>query len=245
MSCIGFPVGSHEEFVDLVLRALETGERIETGRGAYVRWSVGDGVELWAQDYEDGSLRVNPHFAGEARMRIGLTERVERPDAPPLDGAFYGWADPELDDDPESGLFPLVFDVPDYALYEAPVLPTTVEAQIAAFAHELGAYSTEEEFLASQTEEPKFAPGFFIPSGLFKFGEETTEPLEARAIFSGHVLRCAILTNPVTGIRFRWARVRHYGGEMDVVADSEDVEGEIVEGGMIAGTFWLSGRLAP
>lgn len=245
MSCIGFSIESYEEFVDLALRALETDERIETGHGAYVRWSVGDGVELWAQAYEDGSLGLNPHFAGEARMRIGLTERVERPGAPLLDGAFYGWAVPERDDHPESGLFPLVFDVPDYVLNEALVLPAAVEAQIAAFAHELSAYPGEEEFLASQHGELNFAPQFFIPSGLFKPGGEAMEPPEAWAIFGGHVLRCSSLTNPVTGALFLWARVRHYGGEMDVVADPEDVEGEIVEGGTITGSFWLSGRLVP
>ncbi len=174
-SAIGFPVRTYGEFEDLMARALEHGECIETRRGAYVRWSLGAGPELWAQEYENGEFGLVPHFAGEAIMRVGLTERIERPEAPPLDDAFYGWADPEDAEDMESGLFPLVFDVPDYVLHQNLSLPVIVEARISAFAHELTAYSGEEEFLADQ-EEPKFSPEFFIPSGTFKSGGETMDP---------------------------------------------------------------------
>jgi hypothetical protein len=240
MSCIGFPFETFKEFRDLMLRAVENGERIETGRGAYFRWSSGAGAELWAQVYEDGSFGLNPHFAGEAAMHVGITERVERPEAPPLDGAFYCWADPGEDTGPESGLFPLVFDAPDYALYRGLVLPAVVEARISAFAHEITAYPDEEAFRA---EWSKFAPGFFIPSGTFKAGGEAIDPPEALAIFGGHVLGSSLLTNPATGAEFWWAKVRNYGGEIEVVADPEDVAGEIVEGGVIKGSFWLSGRL--
>jgi hypothetical protein len=47
MSCIGFPFETFIEFRDLMLRAVENGERIETGRGAYFRWSSGAGAEFW------------------------------------------------------------------------------------------------------------------------------------------------------------------------------------------------------
>lgn len=240
-SAIGFPVRTYGEFEDLMARALEHGECIETRRSAYVRWSLGAGPELWAQEYENGEFGLVPHFAGEAIMRVGLTERIERPEAPPLDDAFYGWADPEDAEDMESGLFPLVFDVPDYVLHQNLSLPVIVEARISAFAHELTAYSGEEEFLADQ-EEPKFSPEFFIPSGTFKPGGETMDPPEAYAICAGRVLDCSLRTNPATGTKFWWAKVKHYGGEMDVAADPEDVEGHITDAGTVKGSFWLSGR---
>ena len=41
MSCIGFFVETYEDFENLLHRAVEHGERIETGSGAYARWSAG------------------------------------------------------------------------------------------------------------------------------------------------------------------------------------------------------------
>lgn len=57
------------------------------------------------------------------------------------------------------------------------------------------------------------------------------------------MLSTALLTNPATGARFLWAKVRTLGGEADVVADSEVLRGTVVEGGVVFGSFWLSGRL--
>jgi hypothetical protein len=51
------------------------------------------------------------------------------------------------------------------------------------------------------------------------------------------------VTNPHTQQAFWWARVRTLGGEFDVVADPEIVEGTIVQGGVIGGSAWLSGRI--
>jgi hypothetical protein len=52
------------------------------------------------------------------------------------------------------------------------------------------------------------------------------------------------LTNPATRLQYFWARVRTYGGEIEVVASPEVVEGTLMQGGVINGLFWLSGRLS-
>lgn len=58
--------------------------------------------------------------------------------------AFHGWADPD-DGNPESGAYPFVFDAPDYILHDAVKLPAVFDVQLAAFAHELDAYASDEE----------------------------------------------------------------------------------------------------
>lgn len=42
---------------------------------------------------------------------------------------------------------------------------------------------------------------------------------------------------------FCWAKVRTLGGEMDVVADPQILEGFLVKDGVVSGSFWLSGRI--
>jgi hypothetical protein len=186
---------------------------------------------------------MNPHFSGDAVMRVGLTRRIEHEDFSPLDGAFYGWAG-SSDDDPEDGIYPFVFDTPDYGLHSALPLPVVVNVQLAGFAHELQAFESEEQYRASQLEEPRFASQSFFPSGLFVPDGESDTPPQAYAFFTGRVLQTALLTNPAPGGSFCWAQVRTLGGEVDVVADPEVIRGELTKDGVIQGTFWLSGRIS-
>jgi hypothetical protein len=242
MSSLGFRFSTEQEFVDLAMTAATQGEPVQFSGGTYYRWSPAGGVELWAQVDEDGQIiGLNPHFSGAARMLVKLIERVAREDDSPLDGAFYGWADP-VEDDLEDGEYPFAFDAPDFKRHDELTLPAIVNVQLAAFAHELRAFENDEAFQAGETSEAgetfKMAAESCIPSGTF------SDPPESTVIFNGHVLETAQLTNPHTERTFYWARVRTLGGEFDVVADPEIVEGAIVVGGVIGGSAWLSGRIA-
>ncbi len=240
-SCIGFPAESEEEYKELVRRAAQDGEPIKTGCGTYARWADANGAELWAHIDDAGqTLGAVPHFSGQARMRIGLTERIPRVEGPTLMGAFYGWADPD-DEFFDSVTHPLVFDAPDFVLYQAVGLPATVDVQIAAFAQELRAYADIDAFFAGQQNDTtRLGPASFIPYGTFT---EKGERPKAYAMFSGQVVACATFTNSITGQKFEWAQVRTLSGEVDVVADPSTVQGKVVQGGTIRGVFWLSGRL--
>lgn len=174
-------------------------------------------------------------------MRISLEERVERPDATDLDGAFYGWANPGGTYS-NSVAFPLVFDTPDYGLHQSLELPAVLDVQIAGFAREMSAFADEVEYYAS-TSGPHFAAESFVPSGLYQPEGASVDPPQALAIFTGRVLRTSSLTNPVTGAQFYCAKVRTLGGEVDVVADPLVVDGTLIVGGVVYGWFWLSGRL--
>jgi hypothetical protein len=114
---------------------------------------------------------------------------------------------------------------------------------IAAFAHEIAAFETLAVYDASQTGAIKYASQSFIPSGLFTpAGDSRAEP-QARAIFTGHVLAAEKKINALTGHAFYWALVKTFGGAYDVVIDASLLPGAPVIGGVVSGSFWLSGRI--
>jgi hypothetical protein len=244
LSDIGFLVETRQEFAALAEQACQVGQHVSVAEGVYCHWAVGQGVELWGQlDPAGQVIGLHLHFGGPARMRVGLTERVTAGAATPLDGAFYGWADPS-GDSPMIGAYNLVFDAPDYGTYGGLVLPHIVTVQIAAFAHQLAGYADEAAFEGrSSTSKHPLAAEAFIPSGLFLPDGGIPNPPQAQAILSGHVLAVEERVNRVGGQRFWWAHVRTYRGEVDVVADPAIVQGTLAVGGIVEGSFWLSGRI--
>jgi hypothetical protein len=237
MTTLGFPASTEQEFAQLAMTTPMQGKPIQVSGGTYYRWTPGAGVELWAQVDGDGQIiGLNPHFSGEARLRVRLMERIAREHDSALDGAFYGWADP-ADSDLEDGTYPFAFDAPDFKRHDALALPTIMTVQLAAFAHTLTAFESDEAFRVGDTN--RMAPESCIPRGTF------SSPPKSTVIFNGHALETAQWVIPHTARSFSWARVRTLGGEFDVVADPEIVVGTIVQGGVIGGSAWLSGQLTP
>ena len=240
-SALGITVQSEDTFNELIYQTATSGTVIATPPGLYIFWAMGGGVELWAQaTHERRLLGLNPHFSGSARMRVGITNRVERASDTELDGAFHGWANP-AGDALDSGDYPFVVDVPDSDTYADLALPAVHTMQIAAFAHTLSVFADEEAYRSAPQEQegPRWATESFVPVGLF----ETSGEPPAHAMFTGRVLEAALRTNPATGASFFWALVRTLGGEIDVVADPELVQAPLVAGGVVQGMFWLSGRI--
>ena len=240
LSDIGFNVRTQQDFEQLALKASEKGRHIRTRDGTYIQWSPGLGIELWVQlNRGDEIIGLHPHFRGKSRMRCGVVNEIKRPDGTVLDAGYYAWANPN-EDNFEDGDFPFVFDVPNYQLQE-PGLGTVVVVQVAAFAHELESYSSVAEYERSQTQSPAFASQSFIPSGLFTPEGGDTAPPQAYAIFTGHVVESSLITNPETASEFCWAHVETLGGQVDVIADPVLLNDMPVTGGVVKGSFWLSG----
>jgi hypothetical protein len=199
---------------------------------------------MWLQVNANNELiGMNPHYAGRSAVRVGLTARLPSAGPSELDGSFHGWADPHADDAPDAGCYPFVFDAPDYRLHEELSLPAQKQVQIAAFAREITAFETVAAYEASQTGDLKYASQSFIPSGLFTPAGDSTVPPQAQAIFAGHVLAADKKINVLTDREFYWALVETYGGAYDVVIDSNLLAGVPAVGGVISGSFWLSGRI--
>ncbi len=137
-----------------------------------------------------------------------------------------------------------MFDCPNMRAYGDLELPGVVDAQITAFAHELACHESEAAYYASQGDDkPKFSSQSFIPTGLFGAGGGKAEVPEAHANFAGHVVEAATYKNALTGLPFFWALVDTVGARFDVVVDPDLLTTVPVVGNVVAGSFWLSGRL--
>ncbi len=245
MSSIGFHVQTLEETKNLIKQAVvQAGQTNEVrGVGYYRQWSPGKGIELWVNlDQKIQILGMEPHFTGDARMKVRLSKRVLHPKNTILEGAFYGWANPHGGHSNE-GDYPFCFSAPDYRLHDDLKLPSEVTVQLAAFPNELLAYENEHDQRTSDTWMKQMAPQSCIPSGLFLPGGQKIDPPKPEIMFCGIVQETSTLKNPITGHEFCWAKVRTLGGELDVVADPSAVKGVIKKDGVVGSMCWLSGRI--
>ncbi len=241
LSSLGIPASSQEDFQAYFEKAHNKGEYIKVSKGTYIKWKVDNEVELWGQlNNKNEAIGLNPHFFGTARMKVLISERVNRPDDTELDGAFYAMTNPQ---EGKGAGYPFVFDVPDICTYGNIKLPQVAVIQLTAFAHELKGFETEEKYFNAQESEMKFAVESFIPSGLFKPDGETTTPPVAQAIFSGRIIETENRVNVHTNKEYIWAKISVLGDEIDVVADPEILDGKLIKGGILNGSFWLTGRV--
>lgn len=242
MTAVGFPVNSDAVFNHYAAIAQFNGQVIEMSAGCYRRLVAGTGVELWLEEDSDGAItQMNPHFAGSTRMRVRIVNRLVTPRGNTVNNAFEAWADPEGEHEDQPGAYPFVFDSPDFHLYNAMELPLIEEVQIAAFAEDVRVCRSEEEFRAAPETGPlKLAVESFVP--LHHFVAEGNMSV-AYAKISGRVIETRTIENLLTPESFCWARLRTYGGEVDMVADPALLERAPVEGDIVFGSFWMSGRI--
>lgn len=243
-SNIGFHVSTYKQFQKLLYIAGKSSRKVDVEDGYYSVYTDRSGAELYTQYKNKGELiGANPHFKGSSRRSVCLNEFIARKESV-LDGAFHAWAAPTYPKEPESGLYPFVFDLPDSKTYTAFALPQTVDIQLAAFALQIKIFPDESAYSASQTDEPKFATQSFIPTGLFTSENDPEAGPAALGAFTGIIKSCKLLKNTLTKQWFYWMLVDTLGGEVDVVADKAMLFDEVPKvNGVVQGEFWLSGRL--
>ncbi len=243
-SAIGFSVSSGEDLAALASRVAGQAERISTPPGEYLKWAPPSGEQLWLQITHDGdAMGMNAHFAGKSSIQLAVEARVARPSHTPLDGTFLAWANPPAGA-VTGGDYPFAFDCPDAATHLELPLPATVTAQVAAFAQQVSLYESAGEYASSRDADGVSNPSrSFIPSGLISPDGEPLNPPEPHALIAGHVLEAAVRVNTVSGMPYSWALVDTVGGTFDVVIDPELLPRAPRAGNVLAGWFWLSGRL--
>jgi hypothetical protein len=244
LSDIGFPVRSEQDVNDVIIKVLENVREIPCPRGSYYRFADASGAAIYLQANASQELiGFNPHFEGKSRRTVCLTRAIEK-ESSELDGAFYAWANPAEENNPESGEYPFVFDAPDFRVYTNPDFPQTRQVQLTAFAsNEFRIFKSEQDFYDSQDDEWQFASKSFVPSGLINLEADDTQPPLAFGVFTGEIKEFELKTNGLTGEKFYWFLVDTLGGEADVVADPKLVAVEPGVGGYLNGQFWLSGKL--
>ena len=243
-STIGFNITSAEDLAALASRVSEDAERISTPPGEYLRWTSPSGEQLWLQvTHEGDAMGMNPHFAGKSSIRVAVEARVVRPSHTPLDGTFLAWANPS-GNAASGGDYPLVFDCPDAATHLELPLPSTVMAQVAAFAQQVSVFPSAAAYVSSQAAQGVHSPSrSFIPSGLMSPDGTPRDPPEPHALIAGHVLEAATRVNSISGMAYWWALVETVGGTFDAVIDPDLLADAPRAGNVVAGWFWLSGRL--
>lgn len=247
---LGFPAETREEIGSLMYEAARYSDSYDAPSGFYAQFAAGE-VELWIQSVPDGTKRrivgINPHYSGNSRMLVKVIKTVVDPEFP-LDGAFYAWANPP-EDETSGGDYPFVFKVPDYEIALAKLtLPAVVTVQIAAFARRLDCFETDESYRewqkgAENSGEHGLATEAFIPTGLFIAQEKENKQPTAEALFSGHIEVAELRTNPVTNRQFQYLSVKTFGGTFDIITDPQIVQGQPLVGGVVEGSFWLSGKI--
>lgn len=230
----------------MIRQAINKGKALKAPHGHYIFWSPGAGIELWVPLNEKWEIvGCSPHFSGSSRIRMRITDLTQDAEIP-LEGSLQAIVESEGYDD----LYHPVIDLPDFDLVRDRwrSLPFTATVQLAAFAYYLNCFKRDADFYASQEQESlQFAAESFLPIGLFSklLNPSEAKPMstKATAILAGHVQLIESRVNPATGRSFYYLSVQMRSTAIDMVADPTIVTGELVTGGVIQGTFWLSGRV--
>jgi hypothetical protein len=248
LSDIGFPTRSEQDINDMISHVLEHTETVRCPQGFYLKFSDASGAEIWLQgNFQQELIGFNPHYAGQSRRRVGLTQSITR-ESSELDGGFHAWANPTNEDVEISGDYPFVFDAPNFRLSEISQFPLICEIQLTAFAsNDFKIFADEKDYDENQPNDLKFAAKSFVPAGLFAFDadDKTVDLSEVRPIgsLSGEIKAFELKTNQLSGNEFYWFLIDTFGGEADVVADVKLIASEPKIGGIVSGQFWLSGKI--
>ncbi len=244
---VGLYDGDAVRFYEIYRQLCRHGEIVEAGSMNYLKWCVGERLELWTR-VKDGEpdMFFYAYYAGESRMRVALLEKMPRRKTTLSDGAFFCRGGGCAGADWVAGRNPFVFDTPHYHRYDGLSLPRVELVQLTGFAYLMTGFEGEEQYDEAYPED---ANGYcwdykhFIPACLFDPDREGGELASASAEVSGWVVDTAIVTNPITGLDFCWARLDTVGGEVDVVCAPERLSGFLVKGGLAAAECYLYGRL--
>lgn len=244
---VGFRDRNPDDLYNTYMQLCENGEIFETKNAKYLRWAVGQNLELWTK-VKDGKPEMiyHPSFDGDARMTVALMEKTPRRDEAFSDGAFFCRSSASAGEGWVAGRAPFVFDTPYFHRYDDLQLPRLASVQLTAYSFNMRGFAHEDEY---EVAYPVNEKGYFwnckhfVSACLIEPRGENNELQPACAEVSGYVLDSGILTNPSTGLDFCWAKVETIGGEVDVVCQPERLEGYLVNGGIARTRCYLYGRL--
>ncbi|MDT7808336.1 MAG: hypothetical protein QOJ70_2149 [Acidobacteriota bacterium] len=244
---VGFSDNSVMDHYETFMQMCEHGEMVETNSMKYLKWDVGEKLELWTRVLDGKPEPIfYSYYAGDARMTVALIEKMPRPKPTLSDGAFLCRSSACAGRNWIAGRLPFIFDTPDYHRYDGLSLPRLAAVQFTAFAFRMTGYETEDEFdEAYPADEEGYCWGYkyFVPACMLKPRGEGGELQPASVEVSGFVLDTGIISNPVTGLDFCWAKLETIGGEVDVVCSPNKLNGYLVKDGIATVSGYLYGRL--
>ncbi len=238
---LGFVVKDKEDFRLLLKFAVRQGKRYRNDKGFYVRYRDGSGAELWVQlDLQQRIVGVTPFFDGMALPTVCLTEKVPSK-LSVLSGGFIAWAAPQKKDDPQSALYPFLFEAVNFQQVQLRYLPINYQVQLTAFPHEIQFFRNRGEYLEYQRQQPEpMASKAFLPVGYLEFGKVL--PKGAYAWIAGEVLKSDVLFNYLTRKMYFHFFIQTLGMQMDVVCHPDYVPFRPDKGAVLNGLFWVGGK---
>ncbi len=235
-----------EGYWTLARRAAEQGVRnVAPDGSALVRWGLTQGPEIWAHLNRDGDVAgAMPFFSTGASHRIAVTGTGEDPDAD-MEGWIDGWLDPAEEDEPYSGRFPLRVDVVNYGLIRNQLVtfPAIHRLEVIALPHEADLFPDERSYRQAPGEVYRVPVGSFVSSAHFGADADVETVSESTAMLSGPIAAAHLLTNPETSAPFWRIQVDVQHVTLHVFADRDTLGGEPSAGQILAGSFWMLGRL--
>ncbi len=237
---LGFKISQSSDLIQLLKTIAQSSEMIECHSGFYIRWQAEEGAQLWFYFGDDDSLcGVGLGFAGQGIMPVTVIEYTHEAHNGNNQAGLHCMTNAQ-DGSPN---YPFVFELIDRALMDEDRLALARYAQITAFADSITSFSSEQDYEQQEDVGVSFAVESFIPSGLFQSDSSDIDERKSMAIFSGRVLKCRSLVNPITLEKYEWALVKTLGGTVDVICSTHALNKPLRKGGVISGSFWLTGTL--
>ncbi|WP_051716964.1 hypothetical protein [Streptomyces megasporus] len=243
---IGLEVRGRREYGELLRRLYGLGRAEPVGGGALrVVWTGA------------GGARVELEIDGEGVLRYVLPCLVPRGTPVPVRGITPtpdGTTHVELlDGEGGETLCPLPVELTDRAEPRALArggdgAPTEGHLRLSALAERIELHADAAAYDAAQGgREPRFAPDFLVPVGLFRPEDAGREwAPTAHALFAGEVTAVERVESEIGGGVFHRLRVRTLGGiEVDVAAADAHLAKAPVAGQWVEGTFFMTGSLGP
>lgn len=248
-STVGFSVRNMDEYWALAKRAAERGVRNPAPDGsALVRWAVDSGTsgpEIWTHLDRSGEIvGAVPFFSTGTAYRLSVTGTGDDPDEE-MEGWVDGWIEPAEDDEPFSGAFPLRASLVNYALARSRLttFPSVQRVELIALAHEADLFADEAAYARAPGDIYRLPVDSFVSSAHFGADADDDAFREATALLSGRIGPARLFTNAVTSEAFWWVQVAVRGVTLHTFADRETLGAEPRPGQILAGSYWLLGRL--
>lgn len=235
--CIGVSLTSMDDMMSLVNELVPQveGQVTEEG-GEFFLAEDPSGALVGVNVGGEGMVDcVKPSFATTTSVRVVPRGFSEDPECRFCDRLHVDVVD-------ENGelAYPLAIQLHNMAVARSSVpLDEPSMASVVGFAEELETWPDEDAYNANLSDELPLAPEALIPVGLFV--DEGGAPT-AHVLLTGHIAEAAVRRNEWTGGAFRWAVVRTFGGEYEIVAPMEAPP--LVESSIVRGHFWVVGSVA-
>jgi hypothetical protein len=235
--CIGVALGSHEqmsEFVTIIAEKAEATSLLDGGTHYLARDSSG-ALTAVNVSREDLVECVTPSFAATHDVSVVTRGFIADPECRFCDRMYL-----EVVDEEDEMAYPLAAQLHDIAVARETIpLDAPARARLTGFAEDLATWPDEAAYEAAQVGEHPLAAESLIPTGLFTESDE--EAAEAHVLLTGRILAADVKENGWTGGAFRWALVRTFGGDYELVAPMEAPRLEV--SGIVQGRFWIVGTV--